>query len=243
MRQLLIAARQRAVMAEVEVERLRARVLELEAGTEPSTSLPGSSVEPADPVPPGTPEPLPEDLEWPSQPAEGGLVEEDIDDDYQPPPALDLQPAGEPLEPEDSADSEDSSSVGILNTDPPNREAFELYDRGYSLFHQEQYREAETLFERYIAEHPTTELADNALFWIGECRYARREFEDALEAFTETVVRFPGGNKVPDALLKAGKCLEALGRPDEAGVTYRELTSRYPGSLAALAAEERLAAL
>ncbi len=122
-------------------------------------------------------------------------------------------------------------------------EALSLYDEGYTLFHQQRYDEAEERFRRYLELYPDTDLADNAQFWIGECRYARDDFAAALEAFTSTVELYPQGNKVADALLKAGKCLEVLGQSAAARQTYHEITDRFPSSSAAAVARERLEAL
>ena len=119
----------------------------------------------------------------------------------------------------------------------------ELYDRGYTLFHQKNYPLAESTFRRFLDQFPGSDLADNALFWIGESHYAQGDYSRALQAFAETVARFPQGNKIADALLKAGRCLEALGRLEEAVSTYREVLERFPGSVAATGAQERLGAL
>jgi len=118
-----------------------------------------------------------------------------------------------------------------------------LYDEAYTLFHQQRYAEAEASFRQLIERFADSELADNAQFWIGECRYARGDFSSALAAFTTTVQRYPAGNKVPDAMLKAGKCLEALGDLTRAKESYREVVAGFPGSSAAAHAEDRLNAL
>jgi tol-pal system protein YbgF len=118
-----------------------------------------------------------------------------------------------------------------------------LYDRGYTLFHQGRYVDAEASFQRFLQANPTNELADNAEYWIGECRYSRGDLRGALAAFRETVQRYPEGNKVPDALLKAGQCLESLGNVAEARLTYKEVIRRFSGSAAAAVAEERQAKL
>lgn len=125
----------------------------------------------------------------------------------------------------------------------PGEDPQALYDRGYTLFHQKSYDLAEATFRSFLSRFPDSDLADNALFWIGESHYAKGDFAAALEAFASTVARFPQGNKVADALLKAGRCLEQLGRAGEAARTYREVTERFPGSAAATGAQERLQAL
>ena len=135
-----------------------------------------------------------------------------------------------------------SPAVGTVSA-APSADAQGLYDEAYTLFHQQDYSRAEERFRRYVDLYPSTELADNALFWVGESRYARGDFSAALEAFTDTVARFPQGNKVGDAMLKAGKCLEALDDPVQARATYEEVARRYPNSAASAQANERLEAL
>jgi tol-pal system protein YbgF len=118
-----------------------------------------------------------------------------------------------------------------------------LYDRGYTLYHQGHYVDAEASFQRFLQSEPKSELADNSLYWIGECRYSRHDLRGALAAFRETVERYPQGNKVPDALLKAGQTMEALGDKEGARTTYKEVAKRFPNTAAAAAADERRAKL
>ncbi|MFL6259068.1 MAG: tol-pal system protein YbgF [Thermoanaerobaculia bacterium] len=118
-----------------------------------------------------------------------------------------------------------------------------LYDRGYTLFNQGRFVDAEASFQRFLQANPGNELADNAQYWIGECRYSRNDIKGALAAFRAVVEKFPKGNKVPDAMLKSGQCLEAMGDVEGARVTYREVNRRFPGTAAAAVAEERRAKL
>jgi tol-pal system protein YbgF len=118
-----------------------------------------------------------------------------------------------------------------------------LYDRGYTLYHQKHYVDAEASFQRFLQAEPNSELATNAQYWIGECRYSRGDMRGALAAFRETVARYPQGNKTPDALLKAGMSLEALGDKEGARNTYQDVGRRFPGTAVAAVAEERRAKL
>jgi len=118
-----------------------------------------------------------------------------------------------------------------------------LYDRGYTLYHQKHYVDAEASFQRFLQAEPNSELADNAQYWIGECRYSRGDMRGALAAFRETVARYPAGNKTADALLKEGMSLESLGDKEAARNTYQEVLKRYPGTAVAAVAEERRAKL
>jgi tol-pal system protein YbgF len=118
-----------------------------------------------------------------------------------------------------------------------------LYDRGYTLYHQKHFVDAEASFQRFLQAEPNSELADNAQYWIGECRYSRGDMRGALAAFRETVSRYPAGNKTADALLKSGMSLENLGDKESARNTYQEVLRRYPGTAVAAVAEERRAKL
>jgi tol-pal system protein YbgF len=150
----------------------------------------------------------------------------------------------EPLRPNPTLTAPPASPAppaGGPETSGPATQA--LYDRGYTLFHQGRYVDAEASFQRFLQANPGNELADNAQYWIGECRYSRGDLRGALSAFRETVARYPDGNKVPDALLKAGQSLEGMGDVEGARVTYKEVIRRFAGSAAATVAEERQAKL
>jgi tol-pal system protein YbgF len=149
--------------------------------------------------------------------------------------------AAKPHGGEDTGGQDTGGQIPSQPLATPSVEALALYDEGYTLFHEQRYPEAVTHFENYVERYPNTELTDNALFWIGECHYALKNFEAALEAFTTTISRYPDGNKVADALLKAGKSLMALGEHEEADRTFEEVTSRFPNAAAAATAAELLA--
>lgn len=149
----------------------------------------------------------------------------------QPPPRRTPPPAAVKPAPAGRADEAPSEVISPANQ--------VLYDRGYTLFHQGRFVDAEASFQRFLQANPESELADNAQYWIGECRYSRNDMKGALAAFRETIERFPKGNKVADAMLKAGQCLEAMGDIEGARVTYREVARRFTGTAAAAVAEER----
>jgi tol-pal system protein YbgF len=114
-----------------------------------------------------------------------------------------------------------------------------VYDQGYSLYHQNRYLEAETAFQRFLQAWGESELADNALFWIGASRLARGEADTALAAFREVTSRYPEGNKVPDALLKIAEISERAGDLEGATTAYRQILTFHPDSAAASIARDR----
>ncbi len=84
-------------------------------------------------------------------------------------------------------------------------------------------------FSRVLEAAPTSDLADNAEYWIGECYYKLEEFESALAAF-QRVFNHEGANKYEDAQLKIGMTYRLMGRRTEAITALRELINRYPNS-------------
>ncbi len=125
-------------------------------------------------------------------------------------------------------------------SEPISTAARDLYDRGYTLFHQRRFQESEAAFEQFLAAHSSSELGDNAWYWIGEARFARQDYAGALEAFGQAIEGYPEGNKVPDALLKAGQVFERQGDRQSAEESYREIQRRFPETAAAIVASERL---
>lgn len=238
MKERILELQEQAAVTEVEMARLRTQVAELEQrlGGGPSTSAlesPPAVVSPPVAVPsasstlPAT-EPAIEESDLAPAPSVGGAL-------GAAPVAPDAQTAA-------SLGSGEASSAGG-EMQPVDPAAQALYDRGYTLYHQGKYLDAEASFQRFLQAYPLTELSDNAQFWIGESRFSRGDTRGALAAFREVLQKFPEGNKVPDALIKEGDCLGKLGDRDGARDRYNEVKRRFPDSGAAVMAEDRLASL
>ncbi len=229
----VIELQRKAAVSEVEMTRLRSQLMDLEArtgGSAGSTSAGASRSE----VSPRVEEPRPaEDSPPPTLPVAVAVVEEtDLDDDSPTVSTVDLfeeAPAASPSGDPPAAELPDAGQA--------------LYDRGYTLYHQGEYLDAEAAFLRFLESFADSDLADNAQYWIGECRFSRQDLRGALSAFRETINRYPEGNKVPDALLKSGQVLEELGDESSARASYREVQRRFPQSAAAVVASERLKTL
>jgi tol-pal system protein YbgF len=95
------------------------------------------------------------------------------------------------------------------------------YEDAFRLYRSGSYREAIGRFEVFVQTYPTSDYADNALFWLGECHYKLGEHERAVLAFADVVERFPAGNKVPDALYRQGMALLEIGRASGQEASYR----------------------
>lgn len=227
LRSEVVRLRREHRVAEVELDRLRQVIARLEAELAAARQELAGRAEPDA----GAAAAAPEDAASALAAVPPAVEEEDLSDEELGEPTQDDDPAEAEPEP---ADEEPEVVSEAART---------LYDQSYTFFHEKRYRESEQGFQRFLDLYPQGSLADNAQFWIGECRFARGEYDSALDAFMATVERYPDGNKVPDALYKAGRSLESLGDRVRARATYEEVARLFPSSAAALAARERLANL
>ena len=91
-----------------------------------------------------------------------------------------------------------------------------------------------------MPEDPTSDLADNTLFWIGETHYSAQDYAAASRYYRRVVDEFGGQNKAPDALFKLALTFEKTGDLVLARKTLEEVMSRYPYSTPARAAKSEL---
>lgn len=243
MKERILELQEQAAMAEVEIKQLRQQVVALEkrlaAASEVST-----------PPPPIRPSSAAQDAAGSEQ--QTGSLEVEESDLMLDTPTEDGSGGSSPDPTGAASDSgpesaTDASATEVARESPAGQAvepaAQALYDRGYTLFHQQRYLDAEASFQRFLQAYPQTDLSDNALFWIGESRYQRGDFQGALAAFRETIQGYPEGNKIPDAMIKEGDCLAQLGDRDGARAKYEEVRRRFPAAAASIVAEERLGRL
>jgi len=132
--------------------------------------------------------------------------------------------------------------AAATNVALPAGSARDQYEYAYSLLRQRNYEGAEKAFRQFVDRHRSDELSGNALYWLGETHYVRRQFEPAAIAFLDGYKNFPKGSKAPDNLLKLGMSLAALNRQKEACTTLSKLNAEFPDApqnLKAVADNER----
>lgn len=122
-------------------------------------------------------------------------------------------------------------------------DAVTLYRKAYDKLKTADYKGSAQGFKQLVELYPAHELADNALYWLGEVDYAQKNYRQALEAFRRVIETYPSGNKAPDAMLKLGFCQQLLGDKVKAKETLQNLIKQYPWSEPARKAKERLPAL
>jgi len=116
----------------------------------------------------------------------------------------------------------------------------QLYDQASQDLTQGRYSMALTGFRGFLAKFPTSELADNAQYGIGECFFAQTAFDSARVEYAKVETQYPNGDKVPAALYKLALCQERLGDVNGSKKTLGDLVKRYPNAGEAQLARERL---
>jgi tol-pal system protein YbgF len=114
------------------------------------------------------------------------------------------------------------------------------YQAAFNLLKDGKYDEAATALREFAVRYPQHELAPNALYWLGETHYVRRDYPAALAAFESLLRDYPDTRKAPDALLKAGYCQFELKRFGPARTLLTRIVQEYPDTQAAADARERL---
>ncbi len=122
----------------------------------------------------------------------------------------------------------------------PTTSPQEAYSMAYNDYLKGNYDLAIESFKLYRSQFPDSPLADNALYWIGECRYSQRKFEEAVDAFDELILTYPQGDKAAAAYLKKGLSFVELGKKPEALAALKLLVAKYPLEEESKIAQEKI---
>lgn len=131
---------------------------------------------------------------------------------------------------------------------PESSQEIREYEEAFRAYRQGDYGGSIDRFRAFLQNNASSEYADNALFWMGECYYKLGDLERAVLTFEDVVKRYPQGNKVPDALYRQATALLELGERSGQRASYapaaRQIFERiardYPSSDRAAEANRQL---
>ena len=86
----------------------------------------------------------------------------------------------------------------------------ESYERTLTRFKEGDLDGARQGFAEFLVQHPHSDLAPNARFWLGESYYGKKDYSRAIDAYDQVQLNHPASEKVPAALLKKGYSYLAL---------------------------------
>ena len=119
----------------------------------------------------------------------------------------------------------------------------ELYRTSYEDYMRGNYDLAEQGFREYLKRWPNTDLADNALYWIGECEDAQGKTKEALDTFSKVLEQYPASDKAAAAQLKKGLLYLKLGDKGQGVLNLQYVVYEHPGTKEADLAREKLRSL
>ena len=132
-----------------------------------------------------------------------------------------------------SADDGSVTQSPTSRVNPLDPEAKRAYDAAYALVSGHKYEQALDALAAFLLKWPDHPYANNAMYWRGECYFARGDYQRASEQFDGVLKRYPAGAKAPDALLKLGISQQKLGNTTKAKECFDRLAQQYPGTEAA----------
>ncbi|OUU80568.1 MAG: tol-pal system protein YbgF [Gammaproteobacteria bacterium TMED78] len=117
------------------------------------------------------------------------------------------------------------------------------YNEAFELLRQSQWLSAAEAFQTFLTIFPTSDLADNAQFWLAETFYVQGSFQDAIPMFQSVVNEYESSDKLADALLKIGFCFDEIGQPDNSFLYLNRVIEEFPDSTLSRLASERISLL
>jgi tol-pal system protein YbgF len=145
---------------------------------------------------------------------------------------------GAPLAP---AAAPPASGAADASGSGANSEEQTVYAQSFDALKAGSYSVAITGFKDFLSSYPSSPLAENAQYWLGEAYYVTRDFESASGAFRNVLQKYPNSRKAPDALLKLGFTQIEQKKVGEGRTTLQQVVQKYPGTDAAKLASDRLA--
>jgi tol-pal system protein YbgF len=127
-----------------------------------------------------------------------------------------------------------------LTVEPAEQRDFEA---ALGVFRRGDFPAAQSAFAEFARRYPRSALYPSALFWLGNARYATRDYNGAIANFRALLQQAPDHPRAPESVLSIANCQIELKDMDAARQTLQDLVAAYPQSEAAAAARERLARL
>ena len=105
-----------------------------------------------------------------------------------------------------------------------------LYSNGLRDYSGRKYDLATQEFQDYLKYYPTTELASNAEFYLGQIAYSQEQYQQAIDAFSRVIDNYPKSFKLAPAHLLKGLSLVAAGQKASGIRELRLVIHNYPGT-------------
>ena len=133
-----------------------------------------------------------------------------------------------------SASGSTDNGQGVSSTEQS------IYGQAFDALKAGSYSVAISGFQGFLKQYPSSPLAPNAEYWLGEAHYVNQQFAAAQVDFQTVLDNWPSSSKAPDAMLDLANTQLAQGQTAKGRATLRRVMSQFPGTDAAARADKRL---
>lgn len=131
-------------------------------------------------------------------------------------------------------------TAAVSSVAPEAAKEAELYQTALNQINNSDFLKAIANLKTFKQKFPKSEYTAAAQYWLAECYFAMRDYEQAIKEFQIVLDKYPRSGKSAAVLLKQGYGFAALGMEDDAKVFFNTLINKYPSSKEAREAREWL---
>ena len=111
------------------------------------------------------------------------------------------------------------------------------YEAALKSFQEGQFDKADTQFTAFIQKFPASPYLPIAMYWLGNAKYALKDYSGASVQFEKMIAQFPNHQRVPSAILMMANCQLESGNKLIANLLLTNVVSKYSNSPAAAEAK------
>jgi tol-pal system protein YbgF len=115
-----------------------------------------------------------------------------------------------------------------------------LFQISMNDFNAGRYDIALSGFQDLMTKYPDAVLAQDAEYWLAECYYAKKTYNDAEASYMGYIKKYPQGSKMCIALYKLGLVYDKQGKPKSQTMVWKKLLEQCPDSDEAKVAKSRV---
>lgn len=124
--------------------------------------------------------------------------------------------------------------------DPSERRSFEA---ALAAFGAKDFRAAQTAFQVFLLNHPTSPYVPSALYWLGSSQFALKDYKGAADTLNAVAQRHADSPRAPEAMLNLAYTQIELNDRRAARRTLETLIEKYPEAQVTATARERMQTL
>ena len=123
----------------------------------------------------------------------------------------------------------DPAPSGPASTLPPQGPR-EILDTSNAALRSGELERAEAGYKEFLQRYPTSRLASEATFNLGDVYARRGRHREAAEQFLKVTTDFSKASQAPQSLHRLGQSLERLGAKEQACAAWSEVPRKYPSA-------------